>query len=44
MEKITRFVGVTGVYNMSKNDHCGLDLSSMVIVRVKDGKFVLEEM
>jgi len=44
MEKITNFVGVTGVYNMSKSDHCGLDLSSMVIVRVKDGKFVLEEM
>jgi len=44
LEKTTKFVGVTGVYNMSKNDHCGLDLSSMVMVRVKNGQFVLEEM
>ncbi|MDP3182384.1 MAG: ABC transporter substrate-binding protein [Desulfobaccales bacterium] len=35
------YVGVSGVYNLTPEDHNGLDVDSMVIVEVKDGKFVL---
>ncbi|KAA0257340.1 ABC transporter substrate-binding protein [Deferribacter autotrophicus] len=41
LESIKNYVGVTGVYNLSNKDHCGLDESSMVIIKVKDGKFIL---
>jgi branched-chain amino acid transport system substrate-binding protein len=37
------YVGVSGVYNLTPEDHNGLDVDSMVIVQVKDGKFVLAE-
>ncbi|MGA1847135.1 ABC transporter substrate-binding protein [Deferribacter abyssi] len=43
LESISNYIGVTGVYNFSKKDHCGLDESSMVIIKVKDGKFLLVE-
>ena len=35
------YVGVSGVYNLTPEDHNGLDVDSMVIVEVKDGKFTL---
>jgi branched-chain amino acid transport system substrate-binding protein len=34
-------VGVSGIYNLTPEDHNGLDVDSMVIVQVKDGKFVM---
>jgi branched-chain amino acid transport system substrate-binding protein len=35
------YVGVSGIYNLTPQDHNGLGVDSMVIVQVKDGKFVL---
>ncbi len=35
------YVGVSGIYNITPEDHNGLDVDSMVMVQVKDGKFVL---
>jgi branched-chain amino acid transport system substrate-binding protein len=37
------YVGVSGIYNLTPEDHNGLDVDSMVIVQVKDGKFVLAD-
>lgn len=39
LEKITGFVGVSGVFNLSPEDHNGLDVDSMVLVEIKDGKW-----
>lgn len=44
LESTKNFAGVNGTFNITKEDHCGLDLSSMVMVKVVNGKFVLEEM
>lgn len=41
LENITGFVGVSGVYNMSAEDHNGLGGDSMVLVEVIDGKWSL---
>lgn len=41
IEKTTGYVGVSGVYNLTPEDHNGLDVDSMVVVQVKDGKFVM---
>jgi branched-chain amino acid transport system substrate-binding protein len=41
MEQTKGYVGVSGVYNLTPEDHNGLGEDSMVIVAVKDGKFVL---
>lgn len=41
IEKTKGYVGVSGIYNLSKEDHNGLDIDSMVMVEVKGGKFVL---
>ena len=35
------YVGVSGIYNMSPEDHCGLGVDSLVIVKVEDGKWKL---
>ncbi len=35
------YVGLSGIYNLTPEDHNGLDVDSMVMVQVKDGKFVL---
>jgi branched-chain amino acid transport system substrate-binding protein len=35
------YVGISGVYNLTPKDHNGLEPDSMVIIQVKDGKFVL---
>jgi branched-chain amino acid transport system substrate-binding protein len=43
IEQTKGYVGVSGVYNLTAEDHNGLDVDSMVIVQVKDGKFVMAE-
>ena len=43
IEQTKDYVGVSGIYNMSAEDHNGLGVDSMVIVEVKNGKFVLAE-
>jgi branched-chain amino acid transport system substrate-binding protein len=35
------YVGVSGIYNITPEDHNGLGVDSMVMVQVKNGKFVL---
>lgn len=35
------YVGVSGIYNLTAEDHNGLGVDSMVMVEVKNGKFVL---
>jgi branched-chain amino acid transport system substrate-binding protein len=35
------YVGVSGIYTLSPEDHNGLGPDSMVIIEVKDGKFVM---
>ena len=39
IEETKGYVGVSGTYNMTAEDHNGLGLDSMVMVEVKDGKF-----
>jgi len=41
IEQTKGYVGVSGVYNLTAEDHNGLDVDSMVIVEVKNGKFML---
>ncbi|WP_305042842.1 ABC transporter substrate-binding protein [Geoalkalibacter sp.] len=41
IEETKGFVGTSGVFNLTPEDHNGLDVDSMVIVQVKDGRFVL---
>lgn len=39
IEKITGLAGTAGIFNMSATDHNGLQMDSLVLVTVKDGKF-----
>jgi branched-chain amino acid transport system substrate-binding protein len=41
IEQTKGYVGVSGIYTITPEDHNGLGEDSMVIVQVKDGKFVL---
>jgi branched-chain amino acid transport system substrate-binding protein len=41
IEQTKGYIGVSGIYNLTPEDHNGLGEDSMVIVAVKDGKFVL---
>ncbi|MCF8032474.1 MAG: ABC transporter substrate-binding protein [Desulfarculaceae bacterium] len=43
LENTKGYVGVSGVYNMSPKDHNGLGEDSMVMLEVKDGKFVIAQ-
>jgi branched-chain amino acid transport system substrate-binding protein len=43
IEQTKGYVGVSGVYNPTAEDHNGLDVDSMVMVQVKNGKFVPAE-
>jgi branched-chain amino acid transport system substrate-binding protein len=43
IEQTKGYVGISGVYNLTPEDHNGLDASSMVMVQVKDGKFVMAD-
>ncbi|WP_418792121.1 ABC transporter substrate-binding protein [Phosphitispora sp. TUW77] len=39
IEKTTDFTGISGVFNMSTEDHNGLDLDSMVMVKISGDKW-----
>ncbi|MDA8405624.1 MAG: hypothetical protein M0T73_02025 [Deltaproteobacteria bacterium] len=41
IEQTKGYVGVSGIYNLTREDHNGLGADSMIIVRVKDGKWKL---
>jgi branched-chain amino acid transport system substrate-binding protein len=41
IEQTKGYVGVSGTYNLTAEDHNGLDVDSMVILEVKDGRFVM---
>jgi branched-chain amino acid transport system substrate-binding protein len=43
IEETKGYVGVSGIYNLTPEDHNGLDVDSMVMVQVKNGKFVLAD-
>jgi branched-chain amino acid transport system substrate-binding protein len=43
IENTTNHVGVSGIYNMTPEDHNGLGLDSMVMLQVKNGTFVLAD-
>ena len=40
IEQTKGYVGVSGVYTLTPEDHNGLDVDSMVLVQVKNGRFV----
>ncbi|MCE5198245.1 ABC transporter substrate-binding protein [bacterium] len=39
IENTKDYVGVSGIYNMSAKDHCGLNSDSLVMITVKGGKW-----
>ncbi|TKB26339.1 ABC transporter substrate-binding protein [Desulfopila sp. IMCC35006] len=41
IEATKNYVGVSGIYNITPEDHNGLGVDSMVMVQVKDGRFTL---
>ena len=41
LEGIRNFSGTAGIFNLSAEDHNGLQMDSIVMVTVKNGKFVL---
>ncbi|MEE4255035.1 MAG: ABC transporter substrate-binding protein [Desulfuromusa sp.] len=43
IEGTKNYVGISGTYNITNEDHNGLDVDSMVMVQVKNGEFVLAE-
>jgi branched-chain amino acid transport system substrate-binding protein len=43
LEKTTGFVGVSGIFNITPEDHNGLGVDSMVLVEIKEGKWQLLE-
>lgn len=43
IEDLGEYVGVTGVYELSKDDHQGLDAEDLRLLTVKDGKWTLAE-
>ena len=43
IEETRNYVGISGIYNISPEDHNGLGVDSMVMVQVKDGRFVLAD-
>ena len=43
IESTQNYVGISGTYNITAEDHNGLDVSSMVMIQVKNGKFILAE-
>ena len=41
IEATKNYVGISGTYNITPEDHNGLDVDSMVMVQVKDGTFTM---
>ncbi|MEW6447792.1 MAG: ABC transporter substrate-binding protein [Bacillota bacterium] len=44
LEKITGYAGISGVFNLSPQDHNGLGEDSMVLIEIKEGKWHLLEL
>ena len=43
IESTKGYVGISGIYNITPEDHNGLGVDSMVMVQVKDGAFTMAE-
>jgi branched-chain amino acid transport system substrate-binding protein len=43
LEKISGYHGISGTYHMSAQDHSGLDSSALVMVGIREGKWVIIE-
>lgn len=43
IESTKNYVGISGTYNITAEDHNGLDVNSMVMVQVKNGKFAMAD-
>lgn len=43
IESTKNYVGISGIYNITAEDHNGLGVDSMVMVQVKNGKFVMAD-
>ena len=43
IESTRNYVGISGIYNLSPSDHCGLDASSLVMIKVAGGQWRLIE-
>ena len=43
IEATKGYVGISGTYNITPDDHNGLDVDSMVILQVKKGRFVIAD-
>jgi branched-chain amino acid transport system substrate-binding protein len=43
IEQTKNHVGVSGIYNLTAEDHNGLGTDSMIMVRIKDGKWELAD-
>ncbi|MFP4071268.1 MAG: ABC transporter substrate-binding protein [Desulfovibrionales bacterium] len=43
LEQTTGFVGISGIFTITPDDHNGLGTDSMVMLEVRDGKFVMVE-
>jgi len=43
IEATTGYVGISGIYNITPEDHNGLGVDSMVMVQVKNGVFTMAE-
>lgn len=43
IEKTSNYVGISGTFTLSADDHNGLDVDSMVIVQVRNGQFTLAD-
>ncbi len=43
LENTKNYIGISGTYNITPEDHNGLDVDSMVMVQVKNGKFTLAD-
>jgi branched-chain amino acid transport system substrate-binding protein len=43
IEGTKNYIGISGIYNITPEDHNGLGVDSMVMVQVKDGKFTLAD-
>jgi branched-chain amino acid transport system substrate-binding protein len=41
IEQTKDYVGISGIYNLTPEDHNGLDTNSMIMVRIEDGKWKL---
>ncbi len=43
IEQTKGYVGISGIYNLTAEDHNGLGVDSMIMVRIEDGKWKLVE-